>query len=339
MFLKSNASSTVASMRFWGWTLIAAMSLGGPMSALGQYPCPGDCNGDGQVTVDELAVGVGIILGQSRITECFAFNIGRDGSVDVTELTLGITFAHRGCLLPAESAALFGVYDVTGRFKYDGALGRPREAVAIIDAGRGTAAHLDIEFDHLTRVSLDVRMTDAHTLRFDGTDVEQGDLLQFMSGSARLLLASELVSIRGSIDSLLGPPFPTLSHGIEIEMNRSPASDATPFGGLYRFTFDEASAMQQALISIEFAKNGVGRCSAGNIVDSAGATILHLDEADCYLSSTGRLFYDGGLLRMRGAIEANGAAILGSGTFAVGFGIGTSRVGAWTATRASDLGT
>jgi hypothetical protein len=59
--------------------------------------CTGDCNMDGQVTVDELLVGIGIGLGYQSWEECPA--IDKDGSeaVSVDELVAAVTSAVEGC--------------------------------------------------------------------------------------------------------------------------------------------------------------------------------------------------------------------------------------------------
>jgi hypothetical protein len=57
----------------------------------------GDCNGDLEVTVDELVLGVNIALGQADLAQCLAFDANRDGSVTVDELIQGVNNALFGC--------------------------------------------------------------------------------------------------------------------------------------------------------------------------------------------------------------------------------------------------
>ncbi len=59
-------------------------------------PCLGDCNGDGQVGVDELVIGVSIGLDQLSLGRCPAF-AGDGGNVDVQDLVLGVSNAIDGC--------------------------------------------------------------------------------------------------------------------------------------------------------------------------------------------------------------------------------------------------
>lgn len=59
--------------------------------------CPGDCNGDGEVTVDELVVGVNIALGEATVDDCNAADRDRDGQVTVDEIVAAIDSALTGC--------------------------------------------------------------------------------------------------------------------------------------------------------------------------------------------------------------------------------------------------
>jgi hypothetical protein len=59
--------------------------------------CPGDCNGDSQVTVDELVVAVNIALGEASVEECDAADSGGDGQITVDELVSATGSALDGC--------------------------------------------------------------------------------------------------------------------------------------------------------------------------------------------------------------------------------------------------
>lgn len=48
--------------------------------------CGGDCSGDGEVTVNELILGVNIVLGNTALGQCPAFDTGGDGEVTIDEL-------------------------------------------------------------------------------------------------------------------------------------------------------------------------------------------------------------------------------------------------------------
>ncbi|MFI5398372.1 MAG: hypothetical protein ACHQ9S_22780 [Candidatus Binatia bacterium] len=59
--------------------------------------CVGDCNGDHQVTVDELLTGVGVALGNVPMDQCPAFDANGDGTVTIDELLAGVIDALNGC--------------------------------------------------------------------------------------------------------------------------------------------------------------------------------------------------------------------------------------------------
>jgi len=73
--------------------VLAALTL--PVGA--QAQCVGDCNSDGEVTVDEIITGVNIALGTSALNTCFAFDGSGDGQVTVDEILTGVNNALVGC--------------------------------------------------------------------------------------------------------------------------------------------------------------------------------------------------------------------------------------------------
>ncbi|HSP97883.1 MAG TPA: hypothetical protein VL049_11645 [Candidatus Dormibacteraeota bacterium] len=72
--------------------LVAILALPAPALA-----CPGDCNGDGAVSIDELVRGVGIALGSTGLGSCPAFDSGADGTVSIDELIAAVNAALGGC--------------------------------------------------------------------------------------------------------------------------------------------------------------------------------------------------------------------------------------------------
>jgi hypothetical protein len=64
-----------------------------PGSVIVQTNLPGDCNGDGRVTIDELILGVNIALGSRPVTDCPAFDTDFSGEVSVAELIAAINVA------------------------------------------------------------------------------------------------------------------------------------------------------------------------------------------------------------------------------------------------------
>jgi hypothetical protein len=59
--------------------------------------CTGDCNGDGEVTVDEIVLGVGIGLESEAVGACPASDVDRDAGVDVSEIIGAVSRALCGC--------------------------------------------------------------------------------------------------------------------------------------------------------------------------------------------------------------------------------------------------
>lgn len=59
--------------------------------------CAGDCDGDGQVTVDEMIDGVNIALQRSSIDSCRVFDRNDNGAVDIEELVEAVEAVMRGC--------------------------------------------------------------------------------------------------------------------------------------------------------------------------------------------------------------------------------------------------
>ncbi len=66
-------------------------------SAPAQDVCPGDCNGDGSVGVNELITGVNIVLGRTPVANCPAMDVNGNGAVAVNELVAAVGSALNGC--------------------------------------------------------------------------------------------------------------------------------------------------------------------------------------------------------------------------------------------------
>jgi hypothetical protein len=74
--------------------LMLAVAMASPAVA---QPCPGDCNGDGVVRVDEMIVGVRIALGEDVVADCPAFDVNGDGAVAIDELIRAVASTLNGC--------------------------------------------------------------------------------------------------------------------------------------------------------------------------------------------------------------------------------------------------
>ncbi len=86
-----------------GW-LAAGVSLlvwMGRATASFENGCAGDCNGDRDVTVDELVRAVRIALEQEELATCVAADRDQNGLVTVDEVIAGVTAALNGCPAPS----------------------------------------------------------------------------------------------------------------------------------------------------------------------------------------------------------------------------------------------
>jgi DNA-binding beta-propeller fold protein YncE len=80
------------------WLRVVTIALGSvaaltPAHAL----CPGDCNGDGIVTVDEIVRGVNLTLGAGVYRLCPPVDVDGDSAVTVNELIIGVNQVLNGC--------------------------------------------------------------------------------------------------------------------------------------------------------------------------------------------------------------------------------------------------
>lgn len=67
--------------------------------------CGGDCDANGEVTVDEILTGVNIALGAASVDGCSAMDGNADGEVTVDELLAAISSALNGCGVSSSAAA------------------------------------------------------------------------------------------------------------------------------------------------------------------------------------------------------------------------------------------
>jgi hypothetical protein len=67
------------------------------MATATPIPCVGDCNGSGQVTVDEILTMVNIALGNTLVTACEAGDPDHNGQITVDEILTAVNHALNGC--------------------------------------------------------------------------------------------------------------------------------------------------------------------------------------------------------------------------------------------------
>jgi hypothetical protein len=80
---------------FWQVALLAVAVCAA--SASPARACVGDCNGDGEVTIDEILLGVSITLGTRPLVDCPRFDRNNDGEVTIDELLEAVNNALSGC--------------------------------------------------------------------------------------------------------------------------------------------------------------------------------------------------------------------------------------------------
>jgi len=73
---------------------VALLVLLAPLPALA---CPGDCDGDGTVVINELIVGVEIALGSAGVDRCAAADVDGNGQVEIQELIAAVDADLSGC--------------------------------------------------------------------------------------------------------------------------------------------------------------------------------------------------------------------------------------------------
>lgn len=91
-----------------------AFALASPAQA-----CLGDCNGDREVTVDEVTTGIQRALGEDTAPRCAAFDPDSDGRVDVADVITAVTNLLHGC--PADPLELAAAKLEENRAKWEAA--------------------------------------------------------------------------------------------------------------------------------------------------------------------------------------------------------------------------
>lgn len=89
----------------WGLHLVdASIAMGDLITIAGRQgaahtaqQCPGDCDTDGVVRIDELLFGVGVLLERHALDRCVVLDRNRDGTVRVDEVLGAIHSALSGC--------------------------------------------------------------------------------------------------------------------------------------------------------------------------------------------------------------------------------------------------
>jgi hypothetical protein len=59
--------------------------------------CVGDCDGNGQVSVDEILTMVNIALGNANVADCRVGDVNHDQHIAVDEILTAVSNALNGC--------------------------------------------------------------------------------------------------------------------------------------------------------------------------------------------------------------------------------------------------
>lgn len=74
-----------------------ALTAEGGVWSIPRAACPGDCNADGEVTINELITGVNIALGSASVDSCEGVDVNGDGEVTINELIAAVNNGLNGC--------------------------------------------------------------------------------------------------------------------------------------------------------------------------------------------------------------------------------------------------
>ena len=88
-----------------------SVALCAALAASSGAQCTGDCDGDNQVTVNEVITGVNIVLENTPLTACTAFDDNQSDTVTVDEIVAAVGNALGGCRAqptPTPSAGMCG---------------------------------------------------------------------------------------------------------------------------------------------------------------------------------------------------------------------------------------
>ncbi len=122
--------------------------------------CPGDCNGDGQVSIAELIRGVRIALGESALDECPVVDANGDGTVSVSDLIAAVRASLERCVADTPTPTVTPL----GPFCGNGKAEAPEECDDG-GAGNGDGCTADCQLEPGGNVCAGVEITDSAVLR------------------------------------------------------------------------------------------------------------------------------------------------------------------------------
>jgi hypothetical protein len=307
--------------------------------------CPGDCNGDGAVGIDELVAAVAAALGSSDPLRCDEFDLDADGIVSVHELVSLVGSALNGCPGPFDPALVDGVYDTEVRSQTDPSGGGDRSGIAVV-AALSDGLHIELHNGLLESYWLLGTLLGDGSITVSGNGTVGGEFAVTVTGDLRLTERGDVVELRG----VLGFKYDIAPVGslLDAVFTRARSGTAADYSGVQHFTLRHPLAAADAVISridlpISAPPSGRATCGAAADLLTDGRVRAELPETECLVSSSGRFLYmapyrvaDPGTplpLQMWGGIGAAGGPV-GRGTFAVAAFPEVAETGVWQAEQA-----
>ena len=202
--------------------------------------CAGDCGGDGEVTVNELIVGVNIVLGTAALPQCMSFDANTDGAVTVNELIGAVNHALNGC--PGGSFAGDYSAPVTFDATNSGSVNLSAQANGQISGSLLVASHSALQAGAAAGLSftfpvggVSVAVTGTYDQGSGGFEVE-GSFVDANNQTVPVIISGNLPGPTGSttINVYVGndPPFSaTLSAGMLATPTPTPHPTPPPGNG------------------------------------------------------------------------------------------------------------
>jgi parallel beta-helix repeat protein len=197
-------------------------------SAAPAQSCPGDCNGDGSVSIAELIRGVSISLGNQDISQCPSFDLNADGEVRINELISAVNASLEGCPEVELSCSATSIRCIEIA---PGAAAEEAILTALIEARPGDEIFLQ---EGLYELEAQLSLTDVPGVTFSGAGMDRTIVSfanQAVAGEGFLVAADEftlqnltLQDAPGDIFKIVGSRQVTI-RGVKAEWTRGPNPD------------------------------------------------------------------------------------------------------------------
>jgi hypothetical protein len=245
--------------------------------------CPGDCDSDVRVDVDELVVGVGITLGAQTLAACRSYDRDGDDVTGIADLVAAVTAAMGDC---ATALPTFpgdrGVFD--GMITSGGEINGEHEVVADLQE-YADDLYLDIQVSPNLGIALHGPL-DQNPVALEGyyaiTDYGIGT-----AGTATITDDGNEVVIEGMVANEI-PGRPSMT---SFTLRRSRTADPTRFSGRYRFAALESPSGNDTSSIFEFGmvvgRDGQALSTEGSDVSGGGETFGRLVSGTCRVAPQG----------------------------------------------------